>query len=355
MDSPFKSPFILSLCTGIRGLERGLIRALGPIRIAAYVENEAFVVENLLATMEAGMVAPAPIWTNLKTFSYGKFRNKIHGIISGYPCTPFSSAGHRKGEKDPRHLWPFIRTGISAARPVFCFFENSDDHITMGYDTVYKDLREMGYRVEAGIFSAEEVGAPHIRQRIFILAILADSNIYDTGRSIGNLLCQEREGVGEENKRKRDRDEPCARGEVMANSSGKRVRQGGSGEQSEQSEPDGLQRGNELEHPPGQRLKGQPYESGSIGEKTDREKQWRWPLRTDTAFQGWPAAQPTGNIDFQYPYEPPRTIKSRVEYSAYGYNFTGDLHRAIGNSVVEQTAEIAFIHLLKKHLKNGNR
>lgn len=413
MDSPFKSPIILSLCTGIRGLERGLILALGDIRIAAYVENEAFVIENLLTAMEAGMVAPSPIWTNLKTFPFGKFQHRIHGIIGGYPCTPFSVAGLRKGENDPRHLWPFIRKGIQSARPIFCFFENSDDHISLGYDTVYKDLREMGYRVEAGIFSAEEAGSPHERQRLFILAILADSNVYDTGRSIGNLLYQEGESLVEEDQRQRYRDEPGACGAAVADTGSQRIRKSSGGHQSEQLKSDGVQRGDEeLAHPSiggnevghdkpsarefeqngstkelenagsirerrrsngdkgrrsrkgdaegsgselvntqGQRCEGQPNVSGSTGEKSDREKQWSWPIGTDTAFQGWPAGQGPE----QYSYEPPRTIESRLEYNVAGYNAVGDLHRAIGNSVVRQTAAIAFINLLNKHIKNGNR
>jgi hypothetical protein len=63
---------------------------------------------------------------------------------------------------------------------------------------------------------------------------------------------------------------------------------------------------------------------------------------------------PAGQGNFQYPYEEPRQIESGLVYTIDGYNFTEDLHRAIGNSVVEQTAEIAFIDLLNKHLKHGN-
>lgn len=347
VDNPFNTPVILSLCTGIRGLERGLERALGPIRVAAYVENEAFICENLLTAMESGLVAPAPIFTNLKVFPYGKFRHRLHGIIGGYPCTPFSVAGHRKGTDDPRHLWPFIRTGINAARPIFCFFENSDDHISLGYDIVYKDLREMGYLVEAGIFSAEEAGSTHERQRLFILAILADSNIHDPGRKLDDLLCTKGESAAQKNERKRHRDELIARCQVVADTVNFGVREGCGKQQPEQPEQNGVQRRNELEHTPGIGCEGQPNEYGRGRKTTHRENKWRWPIRTDTTFQGWPA----GQGPFQYPYEPPRTIESRLEYSLAGYNFVGDIHRAIGNSVVEQTAEIAFYHLLNKHLK----
>lgn len=97
VDNPFNSPAILSLCPGFLGLERGLERAIGPIRVAAYVETESFVVANLVAAMEKGFMAPAPIWTDLKTLNGRIFRGKIHGIIGGYPCQPFSIIGKQQG------------------------------------------------------------------------------------------------------------------------------------------------------------------------------------------------------------------------------------------------------------------
>lgn len=86
-------------------------------------------------------------------------------------CQPFSLAGKRDGVEDPRHLFPYIRNIIDATRPVWCFFENVSGHLSMGYDEVYRSLRDLGYAVEAGIYTAEEVGAPHERERLFILAI----------------------------------------------------------------------------------------------------------------------------------------------------------------------------------------
>jgi DNA (cytosine-5)-methyltransferase 1 len=118
VDHPFKSPAVLSLCTGMRGLERGLERAIGPTRTVAYVEIEAFIIENLVRQMEQGVLAPTPVWTNLKTFPAEQFHNKIHGITGGYPCQPFSVAGKRAGTEDPRHLWPSILSIIRATNPI---------------------------------------------------------------------------------------------------------------------------------------------------------------------------------------------------------------------------------------------
>ncbi len=74
------------------------------------------------------------------------------------------------GGGDPRHLWPYIANGIDAMRPSLCFFENVEGHITIGLRDVLNDLGELGYRATWGIFSAAEVGAPHQRKRVFVLA-----------------------------------------------------------------------------------------------------------------------------------------------------------------------------------------
>jgi len=174
VGNPFQSPAIISYCTGLRGLERGVERAIGTFRTAVIVEIEAFIIANLVAGMESGMVVPCPIWANLKTFDAKPFRGKIHGIMGGYPCQPFSNAGNRKGTDDPRHLYPYLERDIEAIKPIWCFFENVSGHLTLGFDTVYRSLSGMGYAVEAGLYTAAEVGAPHERERLFILAIRKD-------------------------------------------------------------------------------------------------------------------------------------------------------------------------------------
>lgn len=161
---------LLSLCSGYAGLELGLRRAVPNLRTVAYVEVEAFAAANLVSKMEAGLLDVAPVWTDIKTFNGWPFRRNVHIITAGYPCQPFSVAGKRKGTDDPRHLWPRIERIIEAVRPVWCFFENVPGHLTIGYPSVYRSLRNMGYTVEAGLFTAAEVGAPHRRKRLFILA-----------------------------------------------------------------------------------------------------------------------------------------------------------------------------------------
>ena len=166
MDSPQN---IISFCTGYGGLELGLERAGVDVRPVCYLEIEAYVQALLVKEIEEGRMAPAPIWTDLKTFDASSFRGKVDGVTCGYPCQPFSAAGKRLGEKDPRHLWLKIREHINTIGARWVFAENVYGHLSLGLPTVFSDLEEDGYRVEAGIFSAEEVGAPHQRKRVFIL------------------------------------------------------------------------------------------------------------------------------------------------------------------------------------------
>ena len=160
----------LGLCAGYGGIELGLHRVIRNLRTVALCEIEAFACANLVAKMEAGLMDCAPIWTDLKTFPWAEFRDRVDILTGGYPCQPFSAAGKRLGTEDPRHLWPFIADGIRILRPKLCFFENVEGHISLGLREVIGDLGAIGYTAAWGIFSASEVGAPHQRKRVFILA-----------------------------------------------------------------------------------------------------------------------------------------------------------------------------------------
>jgi len=121
--------------------------------------------------MEAGLMDPAPIWTDLKTFPWAEFRDRVDILTGGYPCQPFSAAGKRLGTEDERHLWPYIASGICILKPRVCFFENVEGHISLGLREVISELGQMGYETTFGIFSAAECGASHQRRRVFILAV----------------------------------------------------------------------------------------------------------------------------------------------------------------------------------------
>ena len=178
---------LISMCSGIGGLDLGIDLAAGylgrTVRVVCFIEIEAYAAAVLARRMEEGHIAPAPIFTDVKAFARvaNLFRGKVHGIIAGYPCQPFSAAGKRKGHTDPRHLFPDIRRVVKAVEPVFCFFENVRGHLSLGYTAVHRSLRRIGFSVEPGIFSASECGASHRRERLFILANRSDGFLSQSG------------------------------------------------------------------------------------------------------------------------------------------------------------------------------
>ena len=166
----------LSVCSGVGMLDTGVRVALPGARTICCVEHEAYAVHVLASRMEEGALDPCPIWSDLHTFDGRAWRGAVDFIVGGYPCQPFSQAGKRLGAEDPRHLWPRIKELIREIQPGWCFFENVRGHLTLGFDLVHRELQELGYTVEAGLFSAEEVGASHRRERLFILAVANDRN-----------------------------------------------------------------------------------------------------------------------------------------------------------------------------------
>jgi len=94
-----------------------------------------------------------------------------HDIITaGYPCQPFSMAGHRRGIEDDRHIWPEIFAIVQAKRPRWCVFENVFGHVSMGLDQVLSDLEGENYTCQAFIIPACALDAPHRRDRVWIIA-----------------------------------------------------------------------------------------------------------------------------------------------------------------------------------------
>ena len=161
---------ILSLCAGVGGLDLGIRVAQPNARAVCFVEIEAFACEILATRMEDKSLDEAPVWTDLRSFDGKPWRGVVDCITAGYPCQPFSVAGKQKGKDDPRHLWPDVYRIVREIRPRLCFFENVPGHLRLGFEQVHDDLRELGYSVKAGLFSAAEVGSTHKRERLFILA-----------------------------------------------------------------------------------------------------------------------------------------------------------------------------------------
>ncbi|AXX98651.1 DNA cytosine methyltransferase [Profundibacter amoris] len=162
--------FGLSLCAGAGGIDLGLTIACPGYRTVCYVERESYAAATLVARMEDKALDKAPVWDDVGTFDGRPWRGTVDFISGGYPCQPFSVAGKRKGVNDPRHLWPHFARIIGECQPEWVFLENVANHLNLGYREVRCELENLGYRVTEGLFTAAEVGAPHKRQRLFILA-----------------------------------------------------------------------------------------------------------------------------------------------------------------------------------------
>nr|WP_301124769.1 DNA cytosine methyltransferase [Streptomyces cacaoi] len=97
-------------------------------------------------------------------------------VCGGYPCQPFSSAGRRKGVEDERHIWPHIARALRVLRPRYAVFENVANHLRLGFDTVLSDLAHLGFDAEWCVVRADNVGAPHRRRRLVVVAVAQDTD-----------------------------------------------------------------------------------------------------------------------------------------------------------------------------------
>lgn len=135
------------------------------------VEIEEYPRKVLLQRQRDGILPSFPIWDDITTFDGTPWRGSVDVICGGWPCQDVSAAGGGKGLAGERSgLWREYKRVISEVRPQFVFAENSPLLRTRGLVTVLKDLTELGYDVRWGVLGAWHTGAPHKRDRMWILA-----------------------------------------------------------------------------------------------------------------------------------------------------------------------------------------
>ena len=164
---------ILSLFSGIGGLDLSVKLAFPISRTVCYVEREAYASSVLVARMEDKTLDEAPIWSDITTFSGKPWRGKVDCIIGGFPCQDLSVAGKQEGIKQGNRSGLFFEYCriIREVKPRWVFIENVSGLLSnREISTVLKEISEMGFDAEWGMFSAKDVEASHLRKRVFILA-----------------------------------------------------------------------------------------------------------------------------------------------------------------------------------------
>lgn len=186
----------LALCAGVGMLDEGVRLAFEYLgfeyRTVAYVEREAAAAAQLVALMEAGVIDPAPVWSDLVTFDTRRWRGLVDVVTAGFPCQPHSVAGKREGLEDERWIWPDIARLIGELRPRFVLLENVPGLAsTGGLDACIGDLAARGYDAEWARLSAAAVGASHERERLFIFAWLVVGQADDDSKGCGEYCSSE--------------------------------------------------------------------------------------------------------------------------------------------------------------------
>jgi len=166
----------VDLCSGIGGFALGLEWS-GLSKPVLFCDNDKWC-QKILAKHWPHV----PIADDVKDIANEprRFISEPIGILTaGYPCQPFSVAGKRQGEKDPRHIFPAILEIVAQTRPTFTVFENVYGHISMGLDKVLNGMESEGYAIKPFVVPACGVGALHRRNRLWLIG----KNVADTNHA----------------------------------------------------------------------------------------------------------------------------------------------------------------------------
>jgi len=157
-------------------------------RTVCAVEFDPYAASVLLARQNDGLLAPFPIWDDVRTFDGRPWAGRVDVVAGGFPCQDISAAGKGAGITGERSgLWVEMARIIGEVRPRYAFVENSPILTVRGLGVVLGDLAAMGYDARWGVLGASNVGAPHKRERIWIRAELANARCpgLATGRAGG--------------------------------------------------------------------------------------------------------------------------------------------------------------------------
>ena len=140
-------------------------------RTVCAVEWEAYAASVLCARQNDGALPAFPIWDDVRTFDGRPWRGIVDVVSGGFPCQDISAAGKGAGIEGERSgMWTEMARIIGEVRPRFAFVENSPMLTSRGLGRVLGDLAALGYDARWGVLGAVDAGAPHKRDRIWIVA-----------------------------------------------------------------------------------------------------------------------------------------------------------------------------------------
>ena len=291
-------------------------------RTVCAVEWEPYPASVLAARQNDGFLPPFPIWDDVQTFDGHPWRGVVDVISGGFPCQDISAAGAGAGIDGERSgMWREMARIIHEVRPRFVFVENSPMLTSRGLGTVLGDLAKMGFDARWGVLGAVDVGAPHLRDRIWIRAerrgFLSHSKLHGDGRGE-----QQSQSVKE------------AQGDV-ANTEGVGNRR----------ELRGLHRQNEAQRQPKERREDSTTELNNGGENVDNPGSLgSCGKKTNGKLGGNRSTIPSmgGKWWEREPESTPRTTQPELGGVAYGVADRMDRLKAIGNGQVSEVARRAW-------------
>jgi DNA (cytosine-5)-methyltransferase 1 len=140
-------------------------------RTVCAVEWEQYPASVLCARQNDGLLPPFPIWDDVQTFDGKPWRGIVDVVSGGFPCQDISAAGKGVGIDGERSgMWREMARIIHEVRPRFVYVENSPMLTSRGLGAVLGDLATMGFDAKWGVLGANDIGANHQRDRIWIVA-----------------------------------------------------------------------------------------------------------------------------------------------------------------------------------------
>lgn len=225
----------LSLFSGAGGGVLGTQHLLG-WRTVGYVEIEEYCQRVLRRRIDDGVLDQAPIFGDIKAFIGNRYAAGYQGMVdvvsAGFPCQPFSVAGKQAGADDARNMWPATIECIRLVRPRYVYLENVPGLLAsrkrrlwrvirgpewqlstavVEFDSyfghVLGELSESGYDARWRVLSAAEMGAPHRRDRLWVVAegVQLEGEQSSGDQCVGHCgagLVSDTEGAGREEPRR---------------------------------------------------------------------------------------------------------------------------------------------------------